>query len=68
VAASRTEAATRARWAGSTPEQRRAGTAKARREHAVREIVAQWPELTEDQQQRLRALLRPVGGGPDGGQ
>jgi hypothetical protein len=61
-----TAAASRARWAGSTPEQRRAGTAKARREHAVREIVAQWPELTKDQQQRLRALLQQPGGGPDG--
>jgi hypothetical protein len=57
-----------ARWAGTTPEDRRRATAKARREHAVREIVAQWPELTESQEQRLRALLRPVGGGHDGGQ
>ena len=57
-----------ARWAGTTPEDRRQATAKARREHAVREIVAQWPELTEAQQQRLRALLRPLpeGGGHDG--
>jgi hypothetical protein len=55
-----------ARWAGTTPEDRRRATAKARREHAVREIVAGWPELTEEQQQRLRALLRPVGGDLDG--
>jgi hypothetical protein len=27
---------------------------------AVNTIVEQWPELTEVQQQRLRALLRPV--------
>ena len=69
----RTAAATRARWANSTPEQRRAGTAKARREYAVREIVENWPELTAEQQQRLRALLVPLnqadavlGGGQDG--
>ena len=71
MSSSRTAAASRARWAGSTPEDRRRGTAAARREHAVREIVRQWPELTEEQQQRLRGLLRPlpesgVGGGHDG--
>ena len=55
-----------ARWAGTTPEDRRQQTAKARREHAVREIVAQWPELTEEQRQKLAALLRPVDGGHDG--
>jgi hypothetical protein len=58
--------AARARWSGTTPEDRHRATAKARREHAVREIVNGWPELTESQQQRLRDLLRPVGGGPDG--
>jgi hypothetical protein len=58
-------AAGRARWAGTTPEERRLATAKARREHAVRRVVESFPELDESQLQRLRALLRPVGGGPD---
>jgi hypothetical protein len=50
------------RWAGTTPEQRRAGTRKARLTHAVNELVNQWPELTPEQIARLRALLQPVGG------
>jgi hypothetical protein len=62
----RARVAARARWSGTTAEDRRKGTAAARREYAVREIVAGWPELTEAQQQRLRALLRPPGGGHDG--
>jgi hypothetical protein len=63
VSSSRTAAATRARWAGSTPEQRREGTRKARLTHAVNELVNQWPELTPEQVARLRSLLQPVGGG-----
>jgi hypothetical protein len=54
------KAAIASRWAGTTPEDRRKSTAPARREHAIREIVDGWPELTEAQQARLRALLRPV--------
>ena len=37
----RTAAATRARWTGSTPESRQAGTQKARLTHAVNEIRRQ---------------------------
>jgi hypothetical protein len=55
-----------ARWAGTTPEDRRRSTAAARREHAVREIVAQWPELRPEQIQKLRSLLQQPGGGHDG--
>jgi hypothetical protein len=58
------KAALASRWAGTTPEERRKSTAPARREHAIREIVAGWPELRPDQVARLRALLRPV---PEGG-
>jgi hypothetical protein len=64
--ATRGESVRRA-WAAKTPEQRQAHAQNARRELAVREIVAGWPELTEAQQQRLRGLLQPVGGGHDGG-
>jgi hypothetical protein len=60
VSSSRTAAASAARWAGSTPEQRKDALRKVRREQAVKAIVADWPELTEEQQQRLRALLRPL--------
>lgn len=62
---SRTEAASRARWAGTTPEQRKAGTKKARLSLAVREIVDQWPELRPEQVAHLRSLLTPAGGGRD---
>jgi hypothetical protein len=65
VSSSRTAAASAARWAGSTPEQRKAELRRARRALAVKEIVSGWPELTEEQQQRLRALLRPL---PEGGE
>jgi hypothetical protein len=65
VPSSRTAAATRARWANTTPEQRREATRKARLTHAVNELVRQWPELTPEQMARLRALLQPVGGGRD---
>jgi hypothetical protein len=57
-------------WASKSPEERQAHARNARRALAVREIVDGWPELTEEQQQRLRSLLRPVpevqGGGRDG--
>jgi hypothetical protein len=59
---SRTAAASRARWAGSTPEQRKAALRKTRLSLAVKELVDQWPELTPEQVVRLRALLQPVGG------
>jgi hypothetical protein len=47
-------------WADIPPEERRRRVAPSRRAMAVNTIVEQWPELTEVQQQRLRALLRPV--------
>ena len=58
-----------ARWAGVSPEERRRQTAAGRRASAVKTVVESWPELTEAQQQRLRALLRPVpeAGGHAGG-
>lgn len=59
MSSSRTEAASAARWAGTTPEQRREATRKARLALAVRELVDQAPELTEEQRARLRTLLRP---------
>ena len=48
-------------WAAIPPDERRRRTAPASRAAAVKVIVEQWPELTEAQQQRLRALLRPEG-------
>jgi hypothetical protein len=53
-------------WERRTPEQRAAITKNARVAAAVRTVVDNWPELTDAQQQRLRALLQPVGGGHDG--
>jgi uncharacterized protein YoaH (UPF0181 family) len=50
----------RAAQAKLTHEQQAEAARRARRALALREIVAGWPELTEAQQQRLRALLRPV--------
>jgi ribosomal 50S subunit-associated protein YjgA (DUF615 family) len=47
-------------WVGVPPEEKRRRTVAGLRASAVKTIVEQWPELTEDQQQRLRALLRPV--------
>lgn len=67
VSSSRTAAATRARWAGTTPEQRKAELRKTRLALAVKELVDQWPELTPEQVARLRALLQPVGGDADAG-
>ena len=55
----RTAAASRARWAGTTPEQRKAALRLVRREQAVKAIVADWPELTPEQVARIRALLQP---------
>jgi hypothetical protein len=52
-------ASTRAHWAATPPEQRREQTRKARLAHAVKELVDQAPELTDDQRQRLTAILRP---------
>jgi ribosomal 50S subunit-associated protein YjgA (DUF615 family) len=52
-------------WAEVPPEERRRRIALASRAAAVKTIVEQWPELTEVQQQKLRALLRPV---PEGGE
>jgi hypothetical protein len=49
----------RIRWSGTTPEQRRQGTRAARRALAVKELVDQAPELTEEQRTRLRTLLQP---------
>ena len=49
MSASRTEAATRARWAGSTPEQRKAGTQKARLTYAINEIRRQVAESRKAQ-------------------
>jgi hypothetical protein len=70
MSSTRSEAARRGarrRWSQTPPEQRRANTAAARREYAIREIVDNWPELTESQVTRLRGLLRPPeGGGRDG--
>jgi hypothetical protein len=71
VSTSRTAAATAARWAGSTPEQRQAQTAAMRRAHAlktVRQMVAETrqqqglpPTVTDDQ--ILMDLAREVLGG-----
>jgi hypothetical protein len=62
-------ASMRAYWANSTPEQRAAQGRKMRRALAIKEIVDQAPELTQEQRQRLALLLRPPeavqGGGPD---
>jgi hypothetical protein len=74
VSASRTAAATAARWAGSTPEQRQAQTQAMRRAHAlktIREMVAETrqaqgvpPTVTDDQ--ILAELAREIlGGGRD---
>jgi hypothetical protein len=41
VSEPRTAAASRARWAGSTPEQRKAGTEKARLTYAINEVRRQ---------------------------
>jgi hypothetical protein len=69
------EAAHAARWAGSTPEQRKAGTAKARRGLVVAEIRRQVEESRRAQglsptvaaEQFLDELAREVlGGGRDG--
>jgi hypothetical protein len=50
-----------ARWAKTTdPAERRRQTQAGLRAAAVNRVVESWPELTEAQQQRLRALLRPV--------
>lgn len=55
-----------ARWAKVTdPAEREAQTAAMRRAAYVAGVIKNWPELTKDQQARLRALLRPVGGGAD---
>lgn len=71
---SRTEAASRARWAGSTPEQRKAGTQKARLTHAINEIRRQVAESRQrqglpqhvDAERFLDDLAREVlGGGRD---
>ena len=58
----------RSRWAKVPANDRREQMQKVRLAGSVNQIVEHWPELTEQQQQRLRALLRPVpeGGGSDG--
>jgi hypothetical protein len=56
---SRMAAAHAARWRNKTPEDRRRETSAARRALAVKELVDQAPELTEEQRARLRALLQP---------
>jgi hypothetical protein len=63
----RARRAARARWQDKTPEQRQAETRPARLAHAIKEIVDQAPELTEDQKNRLRVILTqaPSGGGRD---
>jgi hypothetical protein len=69
------QAAHAARWAGSTPEQRKAGTQKARLTHAVNEIRRQVRESRAAQglpehvtaERFLDDLAREVlGGGADG--
>jgi hypothetical protein len=71
----RTAAASRARWAGSTPEQRRAGTQAARRAQAfqtIREQVAEsrraqgLPETVTDDQILMELARKVLGGGHDG--
>jgi hypothetical protein len=47
-------------WEKIPPEERKRRTHNARTAQAVKTIAENWPELTEAQQQRLRALLRPV--------
>jgi hypothetical protein len=54
----------RARWAGTTPEQRREASRKARLAAAVKALVDQAPALTEDQKPRIRAILAQT---PSGG-
>ena len=54
------------RWSGTTPEDRRRATMPAPIAHAVKTIVEDWPELTDDQVQRLRLILAQAGGGHDG--
>ena len=60
--------ASNARWANKTPDQRQADTRPARLALAIKEIVDQAPELTDDQKNRLRVILTqaPSGGGHDG--
>jgi hypothetical protein len=45
--------------ASRTPDERREAMRKARLALAVRELVDQAPELTEEQRARLRTLLQP---------
>ena len=54
----------RSRWAKVPKGDRREQMQTVRLAGSVNDIVAHWPELTDEQQQRLRALLRPV---PEGG-
>jgi hypothetical protein len=47
------------RWAGTTPEQRRAGTHKARVASAVKCVAECWHELTDDQRAAIfQAMAR----------
>jgi uncharacterized protein with WD repeat len=62
-ASDQTAAARAARWVGKSADDRRRETANARRAQAVREVVENWPELTDEQQNRLRSILRPPEGG-----
>jgi hypothetical protein len=56
----------RSRWAKvQDPAARRAATRPARISSAVSTLVENWPELTDAQVARLRALLQPPGGGQD---
>jgi hypothetical protein len=63
-------AAGRANWTGTTAEERRKRTIRPRVAYYVNRLVENWPELTDEQVARLRALLQPPeavkGGGRDG--
>jgi hypothetical protein len=65
----RARVAGEARWAGTTPEQRREAMRKAKIASAVRTIVDQAPALSDTQRTKLHAILTtptPEGGGRDG--
>jgi hypothetical protein len=51
----------RSRWANTTPEFRRAATHKARVAGAVKTVVKNWAELTDDQRRVLSDALAKGG-------
>lgn len=51
-------------WAEIPPEERKRRTQNASRAQAVKVIVEQWPELSDEQRATLSAIFAASGGGP----